>query len=410
MRTGSLNEAQTKKALNYILGMEDTFLKKDNLAGRQYSLKRKPESVEDYRRMEAHPRPPKAVFSTVKELYDIYKREYLGKTIRTISGHTMTFKPGHFFRLIAGTPKDGVKGWIAKAKNSEDAIRMIEAGEIEFSDIAGYQKQRGENIMLFKDVLADGDFYFEESGDRIVFGKKYDRLNKADGFIGITLEIDTKGNLGPLSFHPRRFTNELLQGKNIQWSIGDIGSASPNDATGESAEKTSGFALGNIPQNPDNSSPETEKNGKIFSLKKRQQVNPIREPGPIRDEYQDRLDNSTYATRSNAEVNRLAARRIANLGGMAEAARMVADGELAGNTPVGVRTMQLVLNSPEVKTMDVDERARISDRYEKAGTETGWVLQAGRLNAWRHHPGVFWRKTAKNLPAGLFFCPCRAIF
>ena len=116
-----------------------------------------------------------------------------------------------------------------------------------------------------------------------------------------------------------------------------------------------------------------------YSLKKRQQVNPIREPGPIRDEYQDRLDNSTYEVRTNDEVNRLAARRIANLGGMAEAARMVADGELTGTTDVGQRVMQLVLNSPEFKAMDVDERARISERYEKAGTEAARTLGSRRL-------------------------------
>jgi len=103
----------------------------------------------------------------------------------------------------------------------------------------------------------------------------------------------------------------------------------------------------------------------LYSLKRRRQVNPIREPGPIRDEYQDRLDNSTYTPRSNAEVNRLAARRIANLGGMAEAARMVADGELTGTTDVGQRMMQLVLNSPEFKALDVDERDRTSLENKK---------------------------------------------
>jgi len=110
-------------------------------------------------------------------------------------------------------------------------------------------------------------------------------------------------------------------------------------------------------------------------------VNPIREPGPIRDEYQDRLDNSTYIPRSNAEVNRLAARRIANLGGMAEAARMVADGELTGTTDVGQRMMQLVLNSPEFHAMDADARDRIADRYIKSGTEIGRALASRRLGA-----------------------------
>ena len=82
----------------------------------EYSLSRKPVSIQDFREMPAHPRPERAKFDNLRELYDIYKREYLGKTFTAASGHTMTFKPGHFFRLIAGTPQDGQKAWLPKRR------------------------------------------------------------------------------------------------------------------------------------------------------------------------------------------------------------------------------------------------------------------------------------------------------
>ena len=196
----------------------------------------------------------------------------------------MTFKPGHFFRLIAATPEGQRKGYISKAGSAANAIRMIENGEINAEDVAGFQRQRAENIRLFKDVLTDGDFYFSEDKNHIIFGKKYDSLKHADGFIAVTLEIDDKGNLGPVSFHPRKFTDNLLQDKQIKWSIGDISSASPNDAAGKSAEKTSGFAKDTVSPSSANVNPDSEKNpenpsddqsGKVFSLRKHQQVNPI---------------------------------------------------------------------------------------------------------------------------------------
>ena len=214
--------------------------------------------------MESHPRPPKAKFSSVKELYDIYKNEYLGKTIQTISGHRMTFKPGHFFRLIAATPEGERKGYISKAESAADAVRMIENGEINVEDIAGFQRPRAENIVLFKDVLTDSDFYFSEGKNHIVFGKKYAPLKHADGFIAVTLEIDDKGNLGPVSFHPRKFTDNLLRNRQIKWNIGDIGSASPNDAVGKSAEKTSDFAEDTVYPTPANVKSDLEKKSGTF--------------------------------------------------------------------------------------------------------------------------------------------------
>lgn len=68
--------------------------------------------------MPAHPRPERAKFGNLLELYDIYKREYLGKTFTAASGHTIMFKPDTSFRLIAGTPAGGRKGMVAKAQGT----------------------------------------------------------------------------------------------------------------------------------------------------------------------------------------------------------------------------------------------------------------------------------------------------
>ena len=106
-----------KKTENPLSGQSEIPSKE---SARLYSLQKIPKSIEEDRQMPGHPLPEKVKYGSIKELYDIYKREYLGQTIQTISGHRMTFKPGHFFRLIAQTPEDGMrKGFITKAANAK---------------------------------------------------------------------------------------------------------------------------------------------------------------------------------------------------------------------------------------------------------------------------------------------------
>ncbi len=243
-----------------------------------YSLARKLESVEDYLSIPAHPRPRRTRFDTLQELYNIYKREYLGRTIRAFSGHTITFKPGHFFRLIAGTPKDGIrKGLISKARNAAEAIQMIEQGRVDFDDISGYEVPRGHNIELFKDLLQDPDFWYME-GDSIVFGKRYKGMHKADGFLAATIKTDDLGNIGPLSFHPRRFSKSLLKGRNLSWNIAE-NSASAKSANGGTAEtRSAGFGVnvGGQTQktSPDSQKPQKNENHAAYSLSDQQSGEP----------------------------------------------------------------------------------------------------------------------------------------
>lgn len=377
--------AQAEKLIRHLY-RSGVILKKRTESGKM-SLARKPKSVEEFRAMPSHPLPEKMKFRTVKELYDIYKREYLGQTIRTVSGHTMTFKPGHFFRLISKMLPGERKGMIAKAANAADAIRMIENGEIGFSDISGFQQQRAEHIDLFKDVITDADFVYPDLRDKVVFGKKYAGMKGADGFLAVTMEIDRKGNLGILSFHPRSYTDTLLEKKEIQWMIARP-SAHANDAGGVAAgEHTAVVSKHNIDDSGEKSS------GKL-SLARRRQVNPVREDGPARKHYQESLDESAHESISAEELARLASQRIDAYGGIRGMLKAVAEKEFAFGSDVSMKVGQMLLNSSEYRravtegSPDAKQVAdgflkaqvqALEDLYQSAGTETAKALAARRI-------------------------------
>lgn len=107
-------------------------------------------------------------------------------------------------------------------------------------------------------------------------------------------------------------------------------------------------------------------------------MNPIREAGPIQAEHAGRI-GEFYETRSNAEVNRQAGRRIVGMGGFGGTIRMMLDGDFAVGSDVSQRVLQLVLNSEEFKALDSADREKISDLYINAGMEVGRSLAARRL-------------------------------
>lgn len=342
----------------------------------EYSLSRKPVSIQDFREMPAHPRPERAKFGSLRELYGIYKREYQGKTFTAASGHTITFKPGHFFRLIAGTPAGGRKGMVAKAKNAAEAIRMIERGEIDFEDVAGYERKRAEYIHLFKDVITDADFYYNDSNDRIVFGKKYDGGKTGDGYLGVTLQISSN-NLGILSFQPKNFTEALLKGKDIKWMVGE-NSASPIHSTGQLAEKTSGIGTVNITDSGEKSS-----GGAEYSLaqKPRQQVNPIISNEDIRREYAEELGRNTYTPETVAEWDRKAVDWITRQGGVAGAVEAILHDTEHNDRHVASLVRRHVMNSDVFAKLDEDSRAKLETHHAFTGTEWGREGVARRLAA-----------------------------
>ena len=342
----------------------------------EYSLSRKPVSIQDFREMPAHPRPERAKFDNLRELYDIYKREYLGKTFTAASGHTMTFKPGHFFRLIAGTPQDGQKGMVAKAKNAAEAIRMIERGEIGFEDVAGYEVPRGYNIKLFKDILQEPDFWYTER-DGIIFGKKYKGLNKADGFLAATIKIDKNGNIGPLSFHPRKFSDALLGNKELNWNIVE-NSASAKSAIGETAETQSDRINSNITDSGEKSS-----DGAEYSLaqKPRQQVNPIVSNENIRREYAEELGRNAYTPETVAEWDQKAVDWITRQGGVAGAVEAILNDTEHNDRHVASLVRRHVMNSDVFAKLDEDSRAKLETHHAFTGTEWGREGVARRLAA-----------------------------
>ena len=350
--------------------------KSENNRAVLYSLSRKPESIQDFREMPAHPRPERAKFDNLRELYDIYKREYLGNTFTDASGHTMTFKPGHFFRLIAGTPQDGPKGMVAKAKNAAEAIRMIERGEISFEDVAGYEVPRGYNIKLFKDILQEPDFWYTER-DGIIFGKKYKGLNKADGFLAATIKIDKNGNIGPLSFHPRKFSDALLGNKELNWNIVE-NSASAKSAIGETAETQSDRINSNITDSGEKSS-----DGAEYSLaqKPRQQVNPIVSNENIRREYAEELGRNAYTPETVAEWDQKAVDWITRQGGVAGAVEAILNDTEHNDRHVASLVRRHVMNSDVFAKLDEDSRAKLETHHAFTGTEWGREGVARRLAA-----------------------------
>lgn len=342
----------------------------------EYSLSRKPESIQDFREMPAHPRPERAKFDNLRELYDIYKREYLGKTFTAASGHTIMFKPGHFFRLIAGTPAGGRKGMVAKARNAAEAVRMIERGEIDLEDVAGYERKRAEYIHLFKDVITDADFYYNDSNDRIVFGKKYDGGKTGDGYLGVTLQISSN-NLGILSFQPKNFTEALLKDKDIKWMVRE-NSASPIHSTGQLAEKTSGIGTVNITDSGEKSS-----GGAEYSLAKkpRQQINPIISNEDIRREYAEELGRNTYTPETVAEWDRKAVDWITRQGGVAGAVEAILHDTEHNDRHVASLVRRHVMNSDVFAKLDEDSRAKLITHHAFTGTEWGREGVARRLAA-----------------------------
>ena len=66
---------------------------------------------------------------------------------------------------------------VAKARNAAEAIQMIERGEIDFEDVAGYDRARAENILLFRDIVTDVDFFYPDGG-KITFGKTYEGMKQ----------------------------------------------------------------------------------------------------------------------------------------------------------------------------------------------------------------------------------------
>ena len=94
------------------------------------------------------------------------------------------------------------------------------------------------------------------------------------------MKIEKEGKLGPVSSHPRKFSEGLFRGKEVHWNIANAldHAKAPGDVS--SRDKSSGLTNIIVPENE-------MSNGKLYSLsspqqkkndpRKRKQKNPLSE-------------------------------------------------------------------------------------------------------------------------------------
>ena len=155
----------------------------------------------------------------LKKAWEFFEKELLGKEIETPIGKKVILKPGHFFKLIAGTdPKKGVKGIVKQASSPEEAIKLIKEGKVKPEDVIGYQPFRVHTIPLVKEVLSKPDIILKEKKSPIFTFFKEFKTNGQQGFVSVT--IDAKGNLGLVSWHPKKLEKLIpkLSSADIIWT------------------------------------------------------------------------------------------------------------------------------------------------------------------------------------------------
>ncbi len=72
--------------------------------------------------------------------------------IITPEGYKLKAKEGHFYSFCCGKT-DKSKGFIAKASNAEEALRMVKNSEVKQNEMAGFQLDRIRNIKTYLDEL-----------------------------------------------------------------------------------------------------------------------------------------------------------------------------------------------------------------------------------------------------------------
>ena len=252
--------------------------------GTRFAVEKKPASVKEFLEMPGHTRPPRLNLTKqtpTAELFRVFKEHILDADITTPEGYRLVANEGHFYSFCCGK-KDGVsKGFIARAKDAQEALRMVKESSISSSEMSGFEIDRLRNIKTYVDVMTDPDFSFRE-GDKITYGKKYDDIEDANGYTSVVLNL--KGNeLRPVHSGIERLTKDRLEGQNIKWYVkrttGDP-SEIPGSPTGETSEEQSG-GYPNIPPSGEKSSGEIRKSveagHRIYSL----ELDEIRKPSEV---------------------------------------------------------------------------------------------------------------------------------
>ena len=118
-----------------------------------------------------------------------------------------------------------------------------------------------------------------------------------------------------------------------------------------------------------------------YKLARPIQVNPLREEGPAKYTYQEKLDNSLYEVLTKRKLNDKAARLLAGYGSMPNLIKSILNGDFKPNSPEAQRALTTVLNSEDYKNLSPEEKEKIADVYIKSGTSIGQALNARRLGA-----------------------------
>ena len=356
--TDYINDAVSDDALDEEFKKAKESLDADE--GKQYSLKRKQE-ISDM--------PAKAISEEQKkEILDAYDYAMNGKPVARLSGQEFQKD---------GTPLTEKVTRFYQEQYNGKAVHP-ELGEVKL-DLEGVKDSLGHGIGSVKAAA------YAAVPQMIENGKIFDRQKNWKG-----RGYDTVVMVAPLEISGVSYVGEVVvkQGTDrqgfylheveIKEKLADVfktanGSTSP----------VSRLIISHLIEKIKRDSEENQGNSEIqHSLKHRNQVNPIREAGPIRDEYQNKLDNAEYETRSDEEVTRLAEQRIKTFGGFDEVSKMILEGDFKLNSDIGQRIVQLVLNSDEFKKLEPEQRDKIADVYmNNLGTEAGRSLAARRLGA-----------------------------
>lgn len=169
--------------------------------------------------------PPRLAGASPASAYAWYLRNLVGRRLSVRIGDvplSVTFREGHFFRLVCKTPpkgRDGSrprKGFVTRAASAEDARRMILSGEVGAEEVAGYETSRARLLPLVPGIVEAPDMVLCDTAnaDFLTFAKRY---GDAGGLGNILIfEVNRDGStLGPLTAHPRRIDAAFLKGKSL---------------------------------------------------------------------------------------------------------------------------------------------------------------------------------------------------
>ena len=220
------------------------------------ALRTKPRNVDEFLTMPGHIRPPRLEFANTSEMFDAFKKYILDKNIVTPEGYILKANEGHFFSFCCGKKQGKPKGFIDKAADAAEALRMVKNNQIRPEEMSGFELDRIRNIQTYVDVMTDPDFSYRD-GNKIVYGKKYDDVKNANGFTAVALDLHDN-NLAPIHSGFSVFTEERLEKYDIKWYTElsfdtSLDSADTTESIASRGQLSDRFD-NNISQNPENAS------------------------------------------------------------------------------------------------------------------------------------------------------------